>query len=155
MAKEAPGRLLGVGHLSKARARRNGYHGALGTPHALEGLRWGRTTILVGHLPLTAALHEFRREVGGLHKISHGGAESTVKVSTSTVIADYELDFCGTAIRYCVAKQIARYSNGRPREVHMNKLIVPAVIVAICAASSDAWSQAASPRLNRRVGNRS
>ena len=28
----------------------------------------------------------------------------------------------------------------------MNKLIVPAVIVAICAASSDAWSQAASPQ---------
>jgi hypothetical protein len=28
----------------------------------------------------------------------------------------------------------------------MNKLIVPAVIVALCAASSDAWSQAASPQ---------
>ena len=28
----------------------------------------------------------------------------------------------------------------------MNKLIVPAVIVAICATSSDAWSQAASPQ---------
>ena len=28
----------------------------------------------------------------------------------------------------------------------MKKLIVPAVIVAICAASSDAWSQAASPQ---------
>src|SRR6516162_11456080 len=28
----------------------------------------------------------------------------------------------------------------------MNKLIVPAVIVAIGAASSDAWSQAASPQ---------
>ena len=28
----------------------------------------------------------------------------------------------------------------------MNKLIVPAVIVAICATSSDAWSQAPSPQ---------
>src|SRR5260370_33577499 len=51
----------------------------------------------------------------------------------------------------CISINRNAKSKLKPREALMNKLIIPAVIIAIGAASAVAWSQAPAPNPNAKI----
>src|SRR5258707_11715010 len=51
----------------------------------------------------------------------------------------------------CTSINRSTKSKLKPREVLMNKLIIPAVVAAIGAASAVAWSQAPAPNPNVKI----